>query len=170
VGYTIIDTLDTILLFSLSEDGGASLGPSYRRARKWLKDRHTFDLDGTYNTFELTIRLLGGLLSAHWAEYELGITPGLHPHQVTAGASNANDDYDPSDLLYLKKAVDLAERLVHAFDTRSGLPLSGINLKQRKGYKSDVEGGLVSTAEVGTIQLEFRFGRSDIYNPVCVRN
>lgn len=152
VGYTIIDTLDTILIFSQSEDG-ASLGPSYRRARKWLKEKHTFDIDGAYNTFELTIRLLGGLLSAHWAEHEVGITPGLHQ----GSTEELGDDYDPNDFLYLKKAVDLAERLGHAFDTRSGLPLSSINLKTRKGFKSDVEGGLVSTAEVGTIQLEFRF-------------
>ncbi|KIM27368.1 glycoside hydrolase family 47 protein [Serendipita vermifera MAFF 305830] len=151
VGYTIIDTLDSILIFSLSEDG-ASLGQSYRRARKWLKDQHTFDVDGTYNTFELTIRLLGGLLSAHWAEHEVGITPGLHMENA-----NSEDDYDPADMLYLSKAVDLAERLGHAFNTRSGLPLSNINLKTRKGIKSDVEGGLVSTAEVGTLQLEFRY-------------
>ncbi|PVF95472.1 glycoside hydrolase [Serendipita vermifera] len=149
VGYTIIDTLDTILLFSLSEDG-ASLGPSYRRARKWLKEQHTFDIDGEYNTFELTIRLLGGLLSAHWTEYEIGITPGM---QVT----NDESDYDPSDLLYLKKAVDLAERLSSAFDPRSGLPLSNVNLKKRVGSVSDQEDGLVSTAEVGTIQLEFKY-------------
>jgi mannosyl-oligosaccharide alpha-1,2-mannosidase len=136
----------------LSEDG-ASLGTTYRRARKWLKEQHTFDIDGTFNTFELTIRLLGGLLSAHWAEYEVGITPGLHQ----GSSAELGDDYDPSDFLYLKKAVDLAERLAHAFNTRSGLPLSSINLKTRQGFKSDVEGGLVSTAEVGTIQLEFRF-------------
>jgi endoplasmic reticulum Man9GlcNAc2 1,2-alpha-mannosidase len=132
----------------LSEDG-ASLGPSYRRARKWLKEQHTFDIDGEYNTFELTIRLLGGLLSAHWAEYEIGITPGMH-------AGNEESDYDPSDLLYLKKAVDLAERLTSAFETRSGLPLSNVNLMKRVGVPSDMEGNLVSTAEVGTMQLEFR--------------
>ena len=181
VGYTVIDTLSTMLLFSLSEDG-ASIGPSYRRARKWLKEEHTFDIDADYNTFELTIRLLGGLLSAHWAEYEVGITPGkwtgdedeevgVSPTNSVGNAQSVlqqrsggkgkkqgqEDQYDPSDMLYLHKAVDLADRLMHAFETRSGLPLSNINLKTRKASKSDQENGLASTAEVGTLQLEFKY-------------
>ncbi|CAG7848092.1 Mannosyl-oligosaccharide 1,2-alpha-mannosidase MNS3 {ECO:0000269/PubMed:20023195} [Serendipita indica DSM 11827] len=177
VGYTVIDSLSTMLLFSLSEDG-ASIGPSYKRARKWLKEEHTFDVDADYNTFELTIRLLGGLLSAHWAEYEIGITPGrrsiddddeevdISPTNLAGDAQSVlrkarkrdqEDDYDPSDMLYLHKAVDLADRLMHAFETRSGLPLSYINLKTRKASKSDQENGLASTAEVGTLQLEFRY-------------
>jgi endoplasmic reticulum Man9GlcNAc2 1,2-alpha-mannosidase len=121
-------------------------------------------VDGSYNTFELTIRLLGGLLSAHWAEWELGITPGLHPVLKTQGikedewtiGSEDEGYYDPQDLLYLHKAVDLADRLSAAFETRSGLPLSNVNLMRRKGEASDQENGLVSTAEVGTLQLEFR--------------
>jgi len=112
-------------------------------------------VDGSYNTFELTIRLLGGLLSAHWAEWELGITPGIVENGKIIG-----DDYDPKDLLYLHKAVDLAERLSVVFETRSGLPLSNVNLMRRKGEKSDQENGLVSTAEVGTLQLEFRYVES----------
>ncbi|KAG8775577.1 mannosyl-oligosaccharide alpha-1,2-mannosidase, partial [Serendipita sp. 401] len=163
------------LLLSLNEDG-ASLGKSYRRTRKWLKEEHTFDVDANFNTFELTIRLLGGLLSAHWAEYEVGITPGLGTQEEEederfrasqTGASDANpaseeqgrkpferstrrndedDHYDPSDMLYLHKAVDLADRLMGAFTTRSGLPWSNINLKTRVGSSSDQEHGLVSTA------------------------
>lgn len=146
---------------------------------------NSIQVDGTYSTFELTIRLLGGLLSAHWAEYEVGITPGLFGTQspeevvIPKGAqkvstsasasfsrseteeeeisSDASSSYDPGDLLFLSKAVDLASRLSAGFNTRSGLPLSGINLKKREGVKSDIEGGLVSTAEVGTIGLEFRY-------------
>ena len=44
-----------------------------------------------------------------------------------------------------------------AFDTPTGLPLSHINLAQRKGYKTPDNNGLVSTAEVSTLQLEFRY-------------
>ncbi|KAG8813112.1 mannosyl-oligosaccharide alpha-1,2-mannosidase [Serendipita sp. 399] len=187
IGYTIIDTLDMFLLLSLNQDG-ASLGQSYRRLRKWLKEEHTFDVEGNFNTFELTIRLLGGLLSAHWAEYEVGITPGLgsyeqeederfraSPTRSTDGdspikeassqkayksssRSGGDDDrYDPSDMLYLHKAVDLADRLMGAFSTRSGLPWSNINLRTRVGSSSDQEHGLVATAEIGTLQLEFRY-------------
>jgi hypothetical protein len=164
IGYTLIDSISTHILISFSAES-TSLGPSYRKLRKYLKEQHTFDVDASYSTFELTIRLLGGLLSAHWAEWELGITPGLHPVLKTQGGgedeklvgSGDGDDYDPQDLLYLHKAVDLADRLSAAFETRSGLPLSNVNLMWRKGETSDQENGLVSTAEVGTLQLEFRY-------------
>lgn len=60
------------------------------------------------------------------------------------------------DDLLLEKAVDLAKRLTGAFETHSGLPISNINLKTRKGSADKGNNGLVSTAEVGTLQLEFR--------------
>ena len=61
------------------------------------------------------------------------------------------------DSLYLQKAVDLADRLLPAFETDSGLPLPRINLAERKGYHSTDFPGLTSVAEVGTLQLEFRY-------------
>jgi hypothetical protein len=59
----------------------------------------------------------------------------------------------------LNKAADLSWRLSSAFDTNSGLPLSLVDLRLREGVKDpDPENkGLVSTAEVGTLQLEFRY-------------
>jgi len=61
------------------------------------------------------------------------------------------------DTIYLEKAKELADRILPTFDTPSGLPLSQINLALRKGvYDSDYP-GLVSTAEVSTLQLEFRY-------------
>lgn len=62
----------------------------------------------------------------------------------------------PDDLL-LEKAADLARRLGGAFETHSGLPISNINLKTSKGSADKGNKGLVSTAEVGTLQLEFRY-------------
>ena len=61
-------------------------------------------------------------------------------------------DEDP---LYLEKAVELAERMLPAFNTPSGLPSTMINLQLREGV--DDPKGLVSTAEAATIQLEFRY-------------
>ncbi|KAE9399067.1 seven-hairpin glycosidase [Gymnopus androsaceus JB14] len=43
------------------------------------------------------------------------------------------------------------------FDTESGLPLPNINLAQRKGVPDPDLPFLVSTAEVSTLQLEFRY-------------
>ena len=63
-------------------------------------------------------------------------------------------DYDP---LYLDKAVELADRMLPAFDTPSGLPLPLVNLAEAKGYHTSDFPGLSSIAEVATLQLEFRY-------------
>lgn len=47
--------------------------------------------------------------------------------------------------------------MLPVFDTASGLPLSMINLQKRQGVQDKDNQGLVSTAEVSTIQLEFRY-------------
>jgi mannosyl-oligosaccharide alpha-1,2-mannosidase len=79
---------------------------------------------------QVTIRVLGGLLSA----YHL-----------------SGDD------LYLERATDLADRMLPVFDTPSGLPLSMINLALRQGVDNSDSPGIVSTAEAATLQLEFRY-------------
>lgn len=79
---------------------------------------------------QTTIRVLGGLLSV----YHL-----------------------TDDPMYLDKAKDLADRLLPAFDTPSGLPLTMINLANRVGVADPNNKGFVSTAEAATLQLEFRF-------------
>ena len=51
------------------------------------------------------------------------------------------------DPIYLKHAVDLADRLLPAFDTISGLPLSMVNLATREGVADEDNSGMVSTAD-----------------------
>lgn len=80
IGYTIADSLDTIILM---QQQGYGLDAEYERARAWVKDTLSFDRDANFNTFEVrlgyrymhaviylwtqtTIRVLGGLLSAHY--------------------------------------------------------------------------------------------------------
>ncbi|KAH8094676.1 glycoside hydrolase [Cristinia sonorae] len=122
IGYTIVDSIDTMQIMGLTDE--------YERARDWVEKKLDFNKDGKFNTFETTIRVLGGLLSAY---------------------------HFSSDPLFLDKAKDLADRILPAFDTPSGLPVSMINLAQRVGV-SDVDNrGLVSTAEASTLQLEFRY-------------
>lgn len=48
IGYTIVDTIDTLQLMGLDEE--------VARARAWVKYSLTFDRDAEYNTFE--VRLL----------------------------------------------------------------------------------------------------------------
>ena len=47
--------------------------------------------------------------------------------------------------------------MLPAFDTPSGLPLSMINLEKAEGVDDPNLRGLVSTAEVSTLQLEFKY-------------
>lgn len=61
------------------------------------------------------------------------------------------------DPLFLEKAVDLADRMLPAFDTLTGLPLSSVNLAERRGIPDRDNNGWVSTAEVSTLQLELRY-------------
>ncbi|KAF8155035.1 glycoside hydrolase [Mycena galopus ATCC 62051] len=123
IGYTVVDSIDTMLIMGLDDE--------YARAREWVKTSMTFDRDANFNTFETTIRVLGGLLSAY---------------ELTDG-----------DELYLERAVDLADRMLPVFDTPTGLPYSQVNLAKRAGSVDMDNRGLVSTAEASTLQLEFRY-------------
>ncbi|ESK93354.1 glycoside hydrolase family 47 protein [Moniliophthora roreri MCA 2997] len=123
IGYTVIDSIDTMLMMGLKDD--------YGRARTWVENKLSFERDANFNTFETTIRVLGGLLSA----YHLS----------------------DGDRLFLEKAIDLADRITPAFDTPSGLPLPMVNLAKRRGVPDPELPALVSTAEAATLQLEFRY-------------
>ncbi|KAI9486969.1 MAG: glycoside hydrolase [Benjaminiella poitrasii] len=104
-----------------------NLTDEYNEARTWIETKLDFNKDQDVNVFETTIRVLGGLLSA----YHLS-------------------DNDP---LYLEKAVDLGDRLMYAFNSKSGIPYSGVKLLDGK----PVGFGPSSTAEATTIQLEFKY-------------
>ncbi|CAC36930.2 Endoplasmic reticulum mannosyl-oligosaccharide 1,2-alpha-mannosidase [Schizosaccharomyces pombe] len=100
------------------------------RAREWVNNSLTWNQDDEeVSVFETTIRILGGLLSSY------------HLSQ---------------DKLYLDRAVDLADRLLAAYNTSTGLPRSNVNLGTRKSRKRTRE-YFVSTAESGTVQMELRY-------------
>lgn len=64
---TMVDVLDTLVVFGDH--------PGFRHAVELVKQELTsFDFDVNVSVFETTIRLLGGLLSAHL----LAIDPRLH--------------------------------------------------------------------------------------------
>ncbi|KAF9208395.1 hypothetical protein BGZ59_010666 [Podila verticillata] len=121
-GFTIVDSLDTMLLMGLEDE--------FQEARLWVRDHLNFDQEAEVNLFETTIRVLGGLLAAY--------------------------DQSGQDKVFLKKAVDLADRLMGAFDTKSGIPYASVHLGKSRGVPGHV-GGLSSTSEVSTLQLEFKY-------------
>ncbi|XP_043463104.1 endoplasmic reticulum mannosyl-oligosaccharide 1,2-alpha-mannosidase [Leptopilina heterotoma] len=120
LGLTIVDSLDTMYIMGLNEE--------FKDARDWVEHSLVFTLNRDVNLFEVTIRVLGGLLAA----YHLS-----------------------SDKLFLDKAIDLGDRLLPAFSTRSDVPYSDVNLGMRSAH-SPKWGPDSSTSEVTSIQLEFR--------------
>jgi len=94
---TPVDALDTLLLMGLTEEAG--------KARALIAERLTFDQDASVKNFEVTIRLLGGLLSSS---------------QMTG------------DARLLRLAEDLGTRLLPAFDSPTGMPYMYVNLHTGK--------------------------------------
>lgn len=108
-------------------------------AREWINQNLTYNQDQDVNTFETTIRMLGGLLSAHYLATRL---PDVSSRQ---------------DGIYLSKAVDLADRLLGAYDSESGIPYASIDLRTGRGIHSHADGGASSMAEAATVQLEMKY-------------
>ncbi|WP_164497941.1 glycoside hydrolase family 47 protein [Sphingosinithalassobacter portus] len=115
LGLSLIESLDTLWLMGLDD--------RFQAGVDWVKAELDFDVDGEVSVFETTIRLLGGLLSAHLA---------------------------CGDRVLLAKAKDLADRMLPAFDTPTGLPYRYVNL--RSGAVRDP---LTNPAEAGTLLSEW---------------
>src|SRR5436189_3521789 len=91
---TPVDALDTMILMGLKDEA--------RTTREYIATHLSFDKDISVQNFEITIRLLGGLLSA----YEM-----------------------TGDKRLLKLAEDLGDRLLPVFNSPTGLPYRYVNLK-----------------------------------------
>ncbi|KAK5663375.1 hypothetical protein OQA88_3803 [Cercophora sp. LCS_1] len=139
LGWIIIDSLDTLMLMNMTKE--------LTHAREWLSKELTWDQNQDVNTFETTIRMMGGLLSAHYLSTTF---PNLAPIPD-------DDPGKPGEDLYLEKAKDLADRLMAAFDSPSGIPYASVNLAEFKGLESHADMGASSTAEAATLQLEFKY-------------
>ena len=138
MGWIIVDALDTLMLMNLTTE--------LEHARTWVSKSLTYDVDHDVNTFETTIRMLGGLLSAHYLSTTF---PDMAP--VIKGVNAISED------LYLEKATDLADRLLGAYDSNSGVPYASVNLHTMQGIPSHDDGGASSTAEATSLQLEMKY-------------
>ncbi|HEV8577949.1 MAG TPA: glycoside hydrolase family 47 protein [Thermoanaerobaculia bacterium] len=94
---TPVDALDTLLLMGLKDEAA--------KAQALVGDKLSFDQDVPVKNFEITIRLLGGLLSG----YQMTGDPRL-----------------------LRLAEDLGTRLLPAFSSPTGMPYMYVNLKTGK--------------------------------------
>lgn len=134
IGWIIVDALDTLMVMNLTKE--------LDHAREWVSRSLDYNKMQDVNTFETTIRMLGGLLSAHYLQETL---PGLR--------TGAGVEVD----VFLNKAIDLANRIMGAFDSPSGVPWASFILQDGKGEPSHSDGGASSTAEATTLQLELKY-------------
>jgi len=89
-----VDALDTMILMGMNDEAS--------QTREYIVKNLTFDRDIYIKNFEITIRLLGGLLSSY---------------QLTG------------DKRLLALADDLGTRLLPAFNSPTGMPYVFVNLK-----------------------------------------
>jgi mannosidase alpha-like ER degradation enhancer 2 len=94
---TPVDSLDTMILMGLHDEA--------KTTREYIATHLSFDKDIYVQNFEITIRLLGGLLTG----YEM-----------------------TGDKRLLRQADDLGNRLLPVFESPTGLPYRYVNLKTGK--------------------------------------
>ncbi|KAK4586232.1 hypothetical protein RGQ29_023427 [Quercus rubra] len=125
---TLIDSLDMLALLGDWEHFASSV--------EWIGKNLQFDINKTVSVFETTIRVLGGLLSAHLiaSDYATGMKIPSYDNQL------------------LNLAEDLARRLLPAFETPTGIPFGSVNLLHGV---DEHESKITSTAGGGTLTLEF---------------
>ncbi|HEX7296494.1 MAG TPA: glycoside hydrolase family 47 protein [Pyrinomonadaceae bacterium] len=93
---TPVDSLDTMIIMGFKDEAD--------RTREYIVQNLSFDKDISIQNFEITIRLLGGLLSSY---------------QLTG------------DKRLLTLAEDLGNRLLPVFESPTGMPYRYVNLKTR---------------------------------------
>jgi mannosidase alpha-like ER degradation enhancer 2 len=167
---TLIDSLDTLVIMGNNSE--------FRRAVMLVGEQYpSFELDVNVSVFETTIRVLGGLLSAHMMAMDdsLGIynetlrvddhdvfpptgstststTPG--PAAVTMEEYNQmqQDNFHVYNGWLLVLAKDVGERMLPAFQTNTGIPYGTVNLKHGVP-RGETE--IASTAGAGSLIVEF---------------
>ncbi|XP_045459971.1 ER degradation-enhancing alpha-mannosidase-like protein 2, partial [Melitaea cinxia] len=126
---TLVDALDMLVIMGNYTE--------FNRVVDVVLEKQNFDSDINVSVFETNIRIIGGLLSAHLLSYKSGMK--LEPGWPCNGP-------------LLRLAEDVAQRLIAAFDTTTGMPYGTINL--RKGVPPG-ETSITCTAGVGTFIIEF---------------
>lgn len=103
----------------------------FREGRDWISEHfHIFEVDSDLSVFETTIRFVGGLLSCY------ALT---------------------GDTLFRDKAEEVADALLPAFDTPTGLPYALINPSNKANRQYHWAGANSILSEVGTLHMEFTY-------------
>ena len=121
LGISPIDAYSTLKVMGLDEE--AKEIEEYALSMDWNKDLYV-------QTFEVNIRILGGLLSMY--------------------------HYTRNEAI-LNKALDFGDRILPAFNTPTGIPNHSVNLKtgQLAGNHGKGKGDVVNIAQAATYLFEF---------------
>lgn len=103
------------------------LSQEFDEAKRWVQEKLSFKNANEVSVFETTIRALGGLLGAYTLSQER---------------------------VFLDRARELADYLLPAFETASGVATPWLNLQTGRAAKNMQQ---TTLAEVGTLQLEFGY-------------
>jgi mannosidase alpha-like ER degradation enhancer 2 len=112
---TPVDAFDTFTLLGLTKEAG--------EAKELILTKLNFNIDNDVQVFEITIRLLAGLITA----YEID-----------------------GNKKFLTLAKNLADRLMPAFNSKTGMPYRYVHLQTGK-----TRDGINNPAEIGTLMMEF---------------
>uniref|UniRef100_A0A3P8XJ81 alpha-1,2-Mannosidase n=1 Tax=Esox lucius TaxID=8010 RepID=A0A3P8XJ81_ESOLU len=105
------------------------LHDEFKDGQEWIEHNLDFSVNAEVSVFEVNIRFIGGLLAAYY----------LSGQEV-----------------FKVKAVQLAEKLLPAFNTPTGIPWAMVNLKSGVGRNWGwASAGSSILAEFGTLHMEF---------------
>lgn len=132
LGLTIVEAADTLIMMGLNHDASLAL--------EWIENELKFKSNSeNSNCFELTIRILAGILSA----YHLTAREKLK-----------------------QQAIDVGNILLHCYDTESKVvPYSDIDLNSHRAHPPQWNPHS-SLSEVTSLQLEFRYLSQISANPI----
>eukprot|EP00005_Dracoamoeba_jomungandri_P003289 CAMPEP_0174254540 /NCGR_PEP_ID=MMETSP0439-20130205/3853_1 /TAXON_ID=0 /ORGANISM="Stereomyxa ramosa, Strain Chinc5" /LENGTH=787 /DNA_ID=CAMNT_0015336175 /DNA_START=45 /DNA_END=2408 /DNA_ORIENTATION=+ len=125
---TLVDSLDTLAMMGNYTE--------FEKGVQLVLEEVSFDSDVVVSVFETTIRVLGGLLSAH----------------VISETYRPGNQISHEGKTLLDLAIDLGNRLLPAFSTPTGIPYQHVNL--RHGVPKTVP-HVTCLAGAGTLLLEF---------------
>lgn len=97
-------------------------------ALKRVTTEISFDQDVKVQVFEMTIRALGSLLSTYQYLDKLPDTPKEQAKAIE-GLGRTKVDLKSYRKRLLAMALDLGERMLPAFETKTGLPYARVNLR-----------------------------------------
>lgn len=107
------------------------LHDEFNRAKDWVQNEFNLaDYPGEVSVFETTIRVIGGLLTCY------AFT---------------------KDRMFVDKAQQVADLLLPAFESETGIPYSLINVRTKvpKNYQWASSNAYSILSEIGTLHLEF---------------